>query len=324
MTRAIIVPFHPYQANKVTQLYWKWWQAWEYCFNQWEYLFDRVYLIDQGWGFDPSLFPDKFIICRTEDMQEPVVHHWDSFRQVIPHIEEDLILMMDNDMLIHDGEWMEHHLEVIEDEGYDVSAIWDGSGSIPLEEQFSFLRENSRRAYRRRVAPYMCFIKRKFLNKTNLEFAPKYLRGKGNRFYDSFGKWTEEVLSLNPKLHEIPDVRKFWFWEAPDKRWVKSMWLDGPEFQWSSPDMFDLPSPYYHVRNWSLGLYLINTFNHDKTAYKLAKKITPFVEAIRQLAWQELVGIDPNGVVQDLGVSFDSWVGYVEDMRNIHAWTGEL
>lgn len=322
MSRAVLVAFHPYVVNRNNDDYWLWWEAWQRNFDKWGHLFDKAYLIDQDWGFSEEMLSPKFEIWNTKDMKGPIAHHWDSFAQVIPHITEDSILMMDNDMLIYDAEWMTEWIKEVET--FDLSCIFDNSGSIPNEELFPDLRPNINRDYRRRIAPYLCFVSRDLLMQTSLDFAPRHTGQP--LFQDSFGYWTTEIMGLSPSVLEIPDVRKFVFWPSVDEPWSSIMWLDDVKYAWSNPSRLGMQEGYYHVRNWSLGLSIVNTFHENRRAYERHKEIVPFAEAVRQLAWVHL--IDPTGdisdrvlpVVEDFGISVSLWKRYLFATIDLHPW----
>jgi hypothetical protein len=262
-SKAIITAFYPYQ-NVQDEHYRVYEDAYFHFLHMWISAVDKVYLIDQDWGLKPpEWLEDKVIVIKTSDLEQPITHHWDSFAQVIPQIKEDYIIMLDSDMYVYDP-------DVISGLGGDVVAILDGSGGVKLD--FPIMQPNEVRGERRRIAPYLCVVKKDFLSKTKLDFEP--YRNSDDDWMDSFGKWTVDVFNHNPKFSELPDDRT-------------TIMLDKDGNIEVSPwgDRNCGPTGYYHLRNFSLGLSLVNEFKYNKQAYEKRKSITPIGEATRQLGW---------------------------------------
>ena len=323
MTKCILVAFHPGCFNPSGH-YRVYEDAWMKCWSRWAHLFDKVYLIDHNWDFDPSKLSDKFQLFTVKKS------HWDNLKEIIPQIKEDWILMMDCDTLFYDGQEMSRLLNSPDFAMIDLAAILDGSGGVDLSKKYPEMAPNKYRGERRRIAPYLCFIKTELMKKTSMDFSP-YHSGQ-NDWRDSFGKWTEEVLDFSPTFLELPDDRTTLRLEK-NGTISKDSWLDGPGYKWSEP--LDAPQRYgyYHIRNFSLGLYLVNTFFHDRVNYEKAKRITPFSEALRVLTWLYVVAdaaktplaIFPiTDVIDDFGVSIKTWNNYWSKFKDYHSWVKDL
>lgn len=282
--------------------------------RKWSDELDCVYLIDAGWGFANS-------IPKANLLKEDRKLHWDYFNQYVPQIKEDLILMVDSDTLIYDPEIIKKGFNLIENEGFNVASILDNSGS------FDLFPANENRDVRRRLAPYLCFIKKDFLmSVADFDFTP--IADK----YDSMGKICHQLVnSKKMKLYEFPDDRTTLRMDEKDhwKR-TKDTWLDGPGFKWSIPLDKSNDFGYYHIRNSTLGLCMLNEFKHDQEAYQRRKKITPFSEAMRLIAWQwiydkaagRIQEWQPSfeAVLIDYKVRWDNWLNYLNDFKDYHPW----
>lgn len=315
MTKAVVVPFHPgtFAPTKHYRVFEK---AWLACWKKWRHLIDKAYIIDHGWDFKGK--DKKFKVFKIEKS------HWDNMAEVIPKVKEDIIILMDCDTVFYSEIEMERILRDMEK--VDLSAIFDGSGGVNLAKKYDFLKPNKNRTERRRIAPYLCFIKRDLMMKTSLDFAPVG----GGDFQDSFGKWTGEVLSHNPKIRELEDDRNTLRLNK-DGAIEKDTWLDGPGYKWSEPMDEIKRLGYYHIRNFTLGLNLVNGFRDDRATYLHYKRITPFSEAMRCLAWLQALTVrfgTPDQLSRILPVAHDfgatNWGEYVDNFEKYHSWIKDL
>lgn len=303
MTKAIITAFYPYQ-NTQDEHYRVYEDAYFYFLHRFIHNVDKVYLIDQNWGLNvPDWLESKAVVIDTNDLTPPINHHWDSFAQVIPQIKEDVVIMLDSDMMIYDFDF---------DLGScDIKAILDTSGGVKLD--YKELQPNDKRGERRRIAPYLCMARRELFNKTGYDFKP--YRNSDNDWMDSFGKWTTKVFDTNPKFCELPDDRTTVMLDEEGEISV-SPWSD-----WDSGI-----TGYYHLRNFSLGLSLVNDFEHNKPAYNQRKSITPVGEASRQLGWLWVLTekFRPaflnkiKNVVNDLELK--NWDQFISEYYKVYSW----
>jgi hypothetical protein len=327
MTFSILLAAFQYHP-RVNDHYRVYEDAWFACWNKWGHMIDKVYLIDQDYEFDPQKYGSKFEIIKTETLPDPVHHHWDSFRQVIPRIKEDWIMMMDNDTLFYDKEEMSLLLDAAKTTGNDVFTTFDGSGGVSIFEKYPIMAPNENRGERKRFAPLLCLIRRELINKTSCNFTP-HRPGKKD-FRDSFGKWTEEVLDLKPKIVELEDDRNTLRLKE-DGTITKDTWLDGPEYKWSTPIDKEKRLGYYHIRNFNHAIHAVNSFHVDKSSYELHVKTAPFSETMRSMAWlwiftrmfkpQFLSRIKP--VLKDLGGE-EYWEDYIVEFKKYHSWLEEF
>lgn len=280
--------------------------------EKWLPLLKTLYVVDGGWGL-------KKLPKNVRQIFADGKLHWEHFHLAIPKINEENVMLIDPDMLVYDPAIVKEGFEKLND--FDCSAILDNSGQVPLEERFSQLAPTKERGVRRRITPYLCFIKTKHIKQRDFTPVP-------NKF-DSMGLVTEQLLSENIKLHEMADDRTT-LRLREDGSMEKDSWLDGPGFSWSEPLEAPQQRGYYHVRNSTLGLSLLTEWAHDKKAYENRKAITPFAEAMRLLAWQWVyddASSEGNKwensyteVLADWGVSIGTWSRYIRHFYTYHAW----
>jgi hypothetical protein len=106
--------------------------------------------------------------------------------------------------------------------------------------------------------------------------------------------------------------------------------LDGPEYKWSLPLNKSTELGYYHVRNSSIGLSLLDEFQADRPAYDRRKEITPFREMMRLLMWQWVYDLTTGNlekyqdlfwpVLEDYGVGKAVWKAYETAFLRYHSW----
>jgi hypothetical protein len=324
MTKAICMVWHrcvPHRNEHYQTLF----DAWYKCWQRWGRYFDKVYIIDSDWGFEPISDPKFTIIKRQPDL------HWNHFNAAIPIIKGETILFMDNDMLIYDPSWVRSTMFNFMENKYDIAAIFDNSGT-DIHQQFPLMAANHNRDVRRRFALYFFMVRRMLLNQLEtVDFSPKQIDD--DKHLDSAGQLTIDLLALNPKVMEIPDDRTT-LRINDDLSTNKDSWLDGPGFQWSEP--LDQASylGYYHLRNFGRGLYLVDTFCDDQEAYQQQKQIMPRSEALRLLGWlwqvDKIAGkLDEwqheiIAVVRDLGIPDYIWDTYMRDWEDYHRWVREF
>jgi hypothetical protein len=311
MSNAAIVIFHrpPPREDKHYQtqskLFFKYADAWLK-------FIDTFYIVDSGWGLNH--LPKNARVIQADHRA-----HWENLNLVIPKVEEDNLLILDSDMLIYDP-------AVVKD-GYDklktheCSAILDNSGQVVLEKEYHQLAPNKNRAVRRRIAPYLCFIKTaRLLHKDFTPFA---------NMYDSMGRITAQLFNEGIKLHELPDDRSTLRLDEHGEL-SQDTWLDGPGYAWSEPLDKPVRRGYYHVRNSTFGPSMITEWIWDREAYTRRKQITPFTEAMRLLAWQWIYDDKANElkdwlphfsmVLEDYQVSPGTWDRYIRHFYEYHRW----
>lgn len=264
--------------------------------------FDTLYLIN-GDAFDDKDYVKipqnvKFkVLTPAEDKS-----HWNSVQKALEEIDEEHILLLDQDVIIQTKGVVDSWFEQSEQGSY-VTAFDGSKGG--------------------RIAPYYSVFKKSLLDDLNehrfaegkppIDFVP-------DEDNDSFGKYYRELKRLYPDLK---------YYSIDDPRHSLLLLDDNIEAVNESTKPF-----YYHMRNGNLGCYLLTTRLSDKDAYNKCLEITPKWEALRLLAWFEVISVIPGdpyphiyspvyreeiiSVVNDLGVSSSTWRRYMNQFREYH------
>lgn len=280
--KCAIVPFFNYGYGHNDLL----WNFFVKHMAKWIKYVDVVYVIDSGCGLD------------YKDSKVKIVHkgpdsHWQNMNEAIRSASEDQIMLLDSDMVIYDPEVVKRGFEDL-DSGYDAVGILDSSGGVDMS-RFSLMRENVYRSERRRLCPYLCFLKKSALRE-NFDFTP---RG-GDNWTDSMGTVTEQLLEDVKSIKELRDDRST-ISQEDDGKITSVQWLDAPPKKWSLEENPNLG--YYHIRNFGGGLKIYSEGSFG---------LVPGREARRLLAWVYIL----------LGTLPDN--KYLKMFKEYHAWLKDL
>lgn len=264
MSRAVIVPFF---ANSVKKPGYNLmiWDFFKLQMDKWIKFVDKVYVIDSGVGIGNQNDPKIHVIHKHADS------HWANMNEAVALASEDIICLLDSDMVVYKPEIIDEGFRIIEEDGYDVVSILDGSGGVDMN-QYPAMRKNKYRTERRRFCPYLCFLKKSVL-RPGFDFTP---RG-GEDWTDSMGPVTEQILADGHKIYELQDDRSTIVING-DGSTSSYQWLDGGEWaRYERPDL-----GYYHIRNYGGAVSLIGL--NDREADELLQVI-PSTEFYRLQAW---------------------------------------
>lgn len=312
MTRAVIVPFFKYQPSQ-RNVY----KALERCFLKclsiWAKEIDHLYIIDSGWNVDISAFNQKI---RTTVFRSPVNSHWDNLNMFVPQISEDFFLTIDNDTIIYQEGTVDAIFSKLASN--DICSMTDNSGGMQLDKAFSFLQANQYRDTRQRFTPYLFACRNSFFQQiAPYDFTPL----PQPVWSDSMGQISKQLLTLQPRIAELPDDRSTLYFLNP-KEFGSTPFLDSYTYEWSK----DCPKKYgyYHIRNFSGGVYLVETRTTDKNSYHRAQSIMPRQEAFRLLAWLWYINDQVQGdiisIVQDYHVQPKDFQEYLDAFLDFHSY----
>lgn len=269
---------------------------------------DKVTILDTDWGI--TEIPGEVI-------KRPLSSHWANMQFAAQRSKADVLLLVDQDMLIYEPKVIQFMKKEMETNEY--CGMLDGSRK-------HLFGKNVFRSERSRFTPYLCMIKRSAVLENGADFDP-------DEEHDSMGKMTEYLLNnhSNFGISEMPDDRFSSY--LRDGKIVDDSNLDGSQFEWSLP--LDKPTHrgYYHVRNATLGIEMIEEFYINQANYQTRKSITPDWEALRSIAWWWIFDEATNyqegctrilPVLKDLGVSFSKWDSYINHIKDIQPWVRTL
>lgn len=282
MTKCAIIPFFNYGYGHSDVL----WKFFLKQMSKWIKYVDKVYIVDSGCNLE-------YTDSRVKIIHKGPDSHWKNMNEAIRSSNEELILLLDSDMIVYDPEVVKRGFDDLES-GYDAVGIMDSSGGTDLK-RFSHMCENVYRGERRRLCPYLCFLKKSAL-RPDFDFTP---RG-GDEWTDSMGVVTEDLLNDKKKIKELRDDRST-ISQEDDGKITSVQWLDAPPKLWALEENPNLG--YYHIRNFGGGLKILHDGNFG---------LVPGREARRLLAWVY--------VLMDTNTS----QGYVKKFKEYHSWLKKI
>lgn len=260
----------------------------------WKDEFDTLYIIDSLYHFTEEekkqvtdIKPNTIFLDREIDG-----HHWVQFKWVMPKIKEDAILFLDNDVVIYKKGIVKSWFDKI-DKGYDFVGSFDGSGTSKETEKYSFLTKSGHK----RMGSYYFILTKKLMDKIgDYTFEPLPEEG-----FDSFGKFTLQMLDTNPKIYEIIDDRS-------------SIYFNGDK----TPEV-GLNLGYYHIRAGSSSAYLLATKKYgDIKTYEDYIKTQPKTEYLRQMAWYVYMSGNVDEILNWININPDNWKNYLSEFKEYH------
>lgn len=320
MSKACIVPFFRYEpsARGSYKVLFKYFLK---HLKIWSKEIDHLYFIDSGDCLDASDKEQLNLIVKNTVYNPGISSHWHNLNKHIPLIKEDMFMLIDSDTIISSAEVVNNIFKQLHN--FDIVSMTDGSGGVDLFKNFSAFAANEFRDVRRRFAPYLFACKTDLFKRIGpFDFTP----ATGTNWTDSMGTVTRQLLTLDPKILELPDDRGSIYYI--DGKHQSAPFLDGPQFKWSQ----NIPNDYgyYHVRNFNGGLYLVETKALNKSAYDHARSIMPRQEAFRLLGWlwtmtdSDAYRNEIISVANDFAVDQKSFVEYIDAFSNFHSWLSKV
>lgn len=234
---------------------------------------DQLIVIDSGCSFKGWELP-----CggtgKVSVVRRPPDSHWGNLNQVVRQVDGGKICLIDSDMLIYTPSVINVIFNSLE--LHDAIGILDTSGGHDLSK-YPLMAENVNRSARQRLCPYLCAFWREGL-RADFDFTAT----SGVNHYDSMGLITHQMLEDGLDIVELQDDRSSIYLED-DNRITSTQWLDSPPKLWAIVE--NPPLGYYHIRNFSGGLNLANSYWVDRPMFETLVRITPRREALRLLSW---------------------------------------
>lgn len=314
MTRAILTCFHKYTPFG-GEFYEPLLDFYLHNMKKYEDEYDMIYLIDSTWEIDPKKIEGmKAKIVRVN----PSLRYYDAYKEVLPQVEEDLIMFLDDDMVIcNPGIIGTFFKDLTPDtpswdydaqlsDGFDVVTIMDTIGTYTTDK----LKLGNK------FCPYLFASKKDLLMKyLNIDWAPDM------PYCETLGHLTEAMVNDDLKVLELKDDKS-------------NILFDGTQ-----DGEYGKGLGYYHIRAGSTPAYLLATKKYgDKETYWSYLKNQPRTEYLRQIAWYRYM-IDPmrkpGSYVMDVideflqmlhdifGEEYDTagyikWLDYVKLCRSFH------
>lgn len=321
MTKAVIVPFFRYGPDQRgnNKLLFKFFLK---HLRLWAKEIDHLYIIDSGPTISPEDQQAVRSLVKTTIYSLSRNSHWDNLNKYIPMITENKFLLIDSDTIIYNADVIRKIFEGLDN--YDVVSLTDTSGGNALYKKYPIFDENESRSVRNRFGPYLFACRKDFWNRLGaFDFTPV---GGPVNWTDSMGSVSEQILALNPRFKELPDDRVSVLWV--EGRIEVSAFLDSSHHLWSKPEQHNYG--YYHIRNYSGGLKLVEAKAVDTADYNRHKSIMPRQEGLRLLAWLWFIAGDASyqreiiKIVDEFGVAESQFLEYLEKFKGFHSWLGDI
>ena len=249
--------------------------------------YDCLYLVDSNWeigGIKEEWGLKNVKIIRVD----PHLRYYDVYKKVLPEVEEDLVLFMDNDMVVYKPNKIRgtfSHLE-FSSEHPDVVSIYDTIGEYKTDKLNG----------KNKMCPYWFATRKDTLMKyLDIVWAPDM------PYCETLGYLTEAILDDGLIPFE---------WEEDKSSIYFDRTKDGDH---------GLDLGWYHIRAGSTPALLLAYKKYDPDKYVDYIDHQPEREYLRQFAWYDYMG----GTVDDeflrsVGISRSGWNDYMEEFREYH------
>ncbi len=283
MTRAIICSFRNYNGFG-KEFYDPIFSFFVESYGKYQKEFDRIYFLDSQWGFTDDDYEKMKTVKGTLFQTDPSLRYYDCYKSVLPNIKETAILFTDNDTIVYKKNMIGDAFEFLR-EGFDVVSIYDTIGTMKVD------LPNGKNKF----CPYFFATKKETLMKyLDVDWGPDAMP-----YTETFGLLTEAMLKNKLKPYEFEE----------DKN---SIYYDG-----TKDEKQDLG--YYHIRSGSVPAYLLATKKYgDQKTYWDYITGQPKREYLRQCAWYQYMGGDPEEIILDSGVIGVGWKDYYKKFKRFH------
>lgn len=317
MTRALLTCFHKYTpfGDEFYQ------PLFDYFIHQLSTKteeYDKVYFLDSTWNFTDNDYEKMKKVKGGIIKVDPSLRYYDAYKEVLPQVKEELVLLLDNDTIIyHKGiieevfkKLKDHYMETFygKQPWYDVVSIIDDIGTYKTDK----LKNGNK------FCPYLFATRKDLLMQyLDVEWGPNMPE------HETFGKLTEKMLADGIKPYE---------WEEDKSNILLNSQEHGTtiDYDLNNEQMKSKDLGYYHIRAGSTPAYLLATKKYgDRKTYDDYLKNQPRNEYLRQIMWYwymmenmqkptpEILG----GVVEmlvDIGIEAIDWGKYREEFQKYH------
>lgn len=235
--------------------------------KKYENEFDRICFVDSTWNIDlekvQEYFPiNKFTIFKVN----PSKRYYDAYKEVLPQVQEDLVLFMDNDMVVYREKCIEDTFAFLT-EGYNIVSIYDTIGTMKVK-----LPDG-----KNKFCPYWFATRKDTLMKyLGVDWSPDSMP-----YTETFGLLTEAMLQDRLKPYEWPE--------------------DKGDVDFTDGIKTELDTGTYHIRSGSTPAYLLATKKYgNKKTYWDYLKYQPTSELLRHCDWYDYMGGNSSEIRKDL------------------------
>lgn len=292
MTRAILVCFHQYTPFG-GEFYAPILDFFLAQMKKYEDEYDHLYLLDSTWNIDSAKIKDlKATIIRTD----PSLRYYDTYKEIIPQVKEDLIMLMDDDMVVYKKGKIENTFWVLGQNKWEMGKELGEIGVATIYDTIGEYKTDKLDG-KNKFCPYWFAAKKETLMRyLNVDWAPDM------PYCETLGHLTESMLADGVIPYEIQEDKSNILFSGAQ---------DGEK---------SLDTGRYHIRAGSTPSYLLATKKYgDKKTYDDYLKNQPQDELLRHCAWYQYMGGDPGDITFDLGISYgDYYLKYLEKFKEYH------
>lgn len=303
MTRAIVTAWHKYTPWG-DEFYAPMFDFFITQMQKFKDEYDKIYFLDSTWNFTNDDYEKMKTVKGGIIKVDPSLRYYDAYKEVLPQIQEDLILFMDNDMVVYRPKQISGTFDLLEAMTaggnyhlWDVVSIIDQIG----EYKTSQLKNGNK------FCPYLFATKKDLLmGYTDVEWGPNMPK------HETLGKLTEEMLNDGVKVFE---------WEEDKSNILLNQTEHGTtiDYDTNNGQMSSKDLGYYHIRAGSTPAYLLATKKYgDTKTYNDYLKNQPKGEYLRQFAWYTYMQGDPTPILVDLGIKTEDWLNYFIKFKEYH------
>lgn len=295
MTRAIVVAMHKYTPFG-DEFYEPILDFFLQSVEKYRDEFDRVYIVDSTWNVKMPETSAENKDWVTVIKVDPNLRYYDAYKEVLPQIEEQLVLFMDNDMVVYREGTFDRAYDLLElqrddsDGEYDylcdVVSIYDTIGTYVTKKMNG----------KNKFCPYWFAAQKDLL----MVYKDVYW-GSDMPRHETLGALTKALLDDDIKPYE---------WEEDKSNCL----FDGTQDGDMGKDL-----GYYHIRAGSTVAYLLATRKYgDIKTYNEYLKNQPKQELLRHCAWYAYMGGLISPIVEDLNIEVTDWLDYYERFLEYH------
>lgn len=298
MTRAILTCWHKYQPYG-GEYYEPLLDFYIGQMKKFEDEYDQIYFLDSTWNIDAARLEGlKATIIKVDQS----TRYYDVYKEVLPQVKEDLVLLMDDDMVVYKPGLIGASFELlkpnpVDGESYDVVSIYDTIGTYQTNQLNG----------KNKLCPYWFATRKDLLMQyRDIDWAPHMPHS------ETLGLLTEAMLKDGVKCFEFEeDKSNYLFGEGGTK----------------GRENFGKDLGYYHIRAGSTPAYLMaeNKYGNPDTYRKYLDE-QPRSEYLRQLAWYWymcafILTTDVVEVLEDASVDVGEFMDYLEEFATYHGLT---
>lgn len=309
MTRAILVNFHKYQ-NYGGEYYEPILDFFMQTMEKYSAEYDQLYILDSTWDIkteplEDTFYKKEFLGKLTVIKTDPSLRYYDAYKKVLPQIEEDLVLFLDNDLVVYKPDQIGRIFRLLSDakdleteellRGFDIVTIFDTIGAMKVD-----LPDG-----KNKFCPYLFGTRRELLMKyLDIDWSPDAMP-----YTETFGLLTEAILKDGLKPYEWPEDKSNILFDG-----IK----DGEK---------SLGTGTYHIRSGSLPAVLLAYREHDQPKYWEYITQQPKNEYLRQFCWYYYMlvetgsKIDIQSFLEDCDIALPEWYSYMNSFKKYHGLT---